>query len=639
MALTPGHVLLNGQYHIQRLLGQGGFGSVYEAWDTLLDSKVAIKELIPALVGNEALRKRFLAEARATMRLTHRNIVRTFNVFSETDESTAPRYYIVMEYMAGGSLEQRLRERGPLAIDQAVGMAAEVCAGLTCAHDEQVIHCDLKPANILFTVAGDAKVADFGIAHVSQEGMTQSWMTPAGFVAGTLPYMSPEQADGVRDDPRLDLYALGAVLYRALTGRTYLDFDPNETPRAQAANVTRICSETPSPPGKYNAEVPSWLDAVVLRALAKQPEQRFSSAAEMREALLQPDPGPGQAPAPALSLRTVPTTRRFPRRQWFWTIIGALAVLLLMLGIAIALLLRGDDAGSTAGPGLSEIGGTSSPTLAQPPAIAATNTSIPVETSLSAATPTQPVQARPLALEADGTWTRERDGATMILVASGGFVMGSDDGGPDEKPAHTVYLGTFWIDRTEVTNVQYRACQDTGACSPPANYQSPSRSNYYGNPDWDEYPVINVTWTQANEYCAWAGAGLPTEAEWEKAARGTDGPTYPWGEDLDCTLANYSGCEGDTRRVGSALPGASPYGVLDMAGNVWEWVADWYAEEIYAHSPERDPTGPSLGEEKVLRGGSWDSDWYGIRTTARFRSRPDQHSSVAGFRCAVALDE
>jgi serine/threonine-protein kinase len=151
MTLKPGDTLFNGQYSIVRLLGRGGFGYVYEAQDTLLAEKVAVKELIPALVGDEMLLRRFLAEAKATMRLRHKRIVGTHNLFSEGDN-----YYIVMEYTAGGSLEQWLRENGPMPVAGAVQMAAEVCEGLACAHEEGVVHCDLKPANILYDARGSA---------------------------------------------------------------------------------------------------------------------------------------------------------------------------------------------------------------------------------------------------------------------------------------------------------------------------------------------------------------------------------------------------------------------------------------------------------------------------------------------------
>ena len=285
MPLNPGDTLLNGQYGIQRQLGRGGFGFVYQAQDTLLGEEVAVKELIPTLVGDEAMLRRFLAEAKATMRLTPLHIVRTHNVFQE-----GGNYYIVMECMAGGSLEDRLRGGNALPINEAVRVAAEVCQGLQVAHRQGVVHCDLKPANILFAADGEAKVADLGIAHVSEEMLSRTWLTPAGFVAGTLPYMSPDQAEGVRDDPRVDVYAVGAVLYRMLTGQPYLDFAQRETPGAQADNVYRIRNEQPLPPSAHNRRVPDWLDGVVIKALAKQPERRYAGAEELRAALLRQAP-------------------------------------------------------------------------------------------------------------------------------------------------------------------------------------------------------------------------------------------------------------------------------------------------------------------------------------------------------------
>jgi len=293
MTLKPGDTLLNGQYRILRQLGRGGFGFVYQAQDVLLSEQVAIKELIPALVGDEEMLRRFLAEAKATMRLTHRRIVRTHNVFGERDS-----YFIVMEFMPGASLEAQLAEHRPVPAGEAARIAAEVCEGLSCAHEQGVVHCDLKPANILFAADGSAKVADFGIAHISGEMLTRSWHTPAGFVAGTLPYMSPEQVEGVRDDPRIDIYAVGAVLFRMLTGHTYLDFDLRETPRAQADNVQLIYRQPPPPPSAYNRQVPIWLDQVVLRALAKRADERYAHAEDMRAALLQRAPSGGLVAEP-----------------------------------------------------------------------------------------------------------------------------------------------------------------------------------------------------------------------------------------------------------------------------------------------------------------------------------------------------
>jgi eukaryotic-like serine/threonine-protein kinase len=350
--LELGDILFNRRYRIQRQLGSGGFGSVYLAQDTLLREEVAIKELAPGLDGDQAALSRFLAEAKATMRLRHERIVGTHNVFSETGH-----YYIVMEYLAGDSLEARLKAGGPLPVEDAVHIAGDVAEGLAYAHERGVVHCDLKPANILFTAEGHAKVADFGIAHIPAESLTRTWATPAGFVAGTVPYMSPEQADGVRDDPRVDVYALGAVLYRMLTGRPYLDFDTRETPAAQARNVRRIQTEAPVPPSTYNRRVPGWLDAAVLKALAKRPDERYSGAAPLGEALLLREaPQVAGTPAGLPAAETVliskrPTSappassvRRGGLPAWFWPGMGG-AVVLLVLVVVVTAWVSGREAG------------------------------------------------------------------------------------------------------------------------------------------------------------------------------------------------------------------------------------------------------------------------------------------------------
>jgi serine/threonine protein kinase len=372
MPLQPGSTLLNGQYRIVGQLGRGGYGFVYCAQDCLLAEQVAIKELIPALVGDEATLKRFLAEAKATMRLTHHRIVRTHNVFSETGN-----YYIVMEYMPGGSLEARLRERAKLPVDEAVRVTNQICEGLGHAHALGVVHCDLKPANILFAADGSAKVADFGIAHVSEQMLTRTWLTPAGFVAGTLPYLSPEQTDGVRDDPRVDVYAVGAVLYRMLTGKTYLDFDQRDTPRASADNVYRIQTEQPVAPSADNPRVPRWLDEIVLKALAKQPPDRFASAEEIRSALktrqaavaalptamaatvevsAKRGPVPAAVPSGEVSAKRGPVSAAVPPKakrlpSWFWAAVaGAATLVLVLVVLGIALGTGGGKATTTPAP-------------------------------------------------------------------------------------------------------------------------------------------------------------------------------------------------------------------------------------------------------------------------------------------------
>ena len=226
------------------------------------------------------------------------------------------------------------------------------------------------------------------------------------------------------------------------------------------------------------------------------------------------------------------------------------------------------------------------------------------------------------------TMISEKDGMTLVYVPEGKFKMGGEY--DDEKPIHTVYLDAFWIDQTEVTNAMYEMCVEAGACKYPSN------EAYYVSERYSDHPVIYVNWNRANAYCEWAGRRLPTEAEWEKAARGMDGRTYPWGENIDSNLANYNKNIGDTTEVGSYLDGASPYGALDMAGNVWEWVADWYGENHYSSSPFANPTGPSTGVYRVLRGGSWYSQVKLIRPVNRQRRPPSLAHNRGGFRCATS---
>ncbi|MBE2240910.1 MAG: SUMF1/EgtB/PvdO family nonheme iron enzyme [Caldilineaceae bacterium] len=229
-----------------------------------------------------------------------------------------------------------------------------------------------------------------------------------------------------------------------------------------------------------------------------------------------------------------------------------------------------------------------------------------------------------------GSVTNPIDEALFVKVPAGEFLMGSPDGEgqDDEHPQHTVYLDAFWIMQTEVTNAQFARCVADGACSAPNNSR-------WQDATYADHPVTYVDWNQANSYAQWAGGRLPTEAEWEKAARGTDGRTWPWGEEQPAeSLANCCDFVNDTVPVGSYPAGASPYGALGMAGNVWEWTADWYDSSYYGQSPTQNPTGPASEQFRVLRGGSTWNDANVVRVASRYRLVPDSRFRFIGFRVA-----
>ncbi len=222
---------------------------------------------------------------------------------------------------------------------------------------------------------------------------------------------------------------------------------------------------------------------------------------------------------------------------------------------------------------------------------------------------------------------------SMAVVPAGEFIMGSSMGEADEQPVHWVYVGTFFMDTYQVSVSQYARFLDATSQEAPPDWSIMNRSQH------QKRPVANVDWADAQAYCTWAGKRLPTEAEWEKAARGTDGRTYPWGNEHPTKFfANVSrdnwNNHGALTPVGTFQEGKSPYGIYDMAGNVWEWVNDWYDPDYYKTSPSKNPTGPSTGESKVIRGGSWGSGPDALRAANREIHSPSIRGLGTGFRCA-----
>lgn len=289
---------------------------------------------------------------------------------------------------------------------------------------------------------------------------------------------------------------------------------------------------------------------------------------------------------------------------------------------------------------------------------AAEPTPIPVNTAIPTAIPAENNEGGD-SVDADTEAGTERvnpsDGMPQLFVPDGTFQMGGLDANtdPDELPPHQVTISAFWIDKFEVTNGMYMLCVQAGACDLPQSFESEKHEKYFNTEEYADYPVVNVTWGNADDYCGWAGKRLPTESEWEYAARGTDFRLFPWGDERpDTSRANFDRKVNDVTRVGSFPAGASAFGALDMAGNVWEWVADYYSPEAYSVALGVNPTGPlapvGAGQRRVIRGGSYQDVEDDIRLANRgYSSGPDleadmdsaeyigEYSTKIGFRCAA----
>jgi formylglycine-generating enzyme required for sulfatase activity len=389
------------------------------------------------------------------------------------------------------------------------------------------------------------------------------------------------------------------------------------------AVIIKQASEPLPRPKKFAPNLPQEVENIMLKALAKNPKDRYQDMSEFGRALERLTSGK----ATDIKNNAIPASGRqikikqptVPRRM-----VISIGIIALVIGLLVILSFSLKSL-----PGILFPAAISSTTPTLKPASTPSNTPTPIFTATLSATHTPPASPTP-ALGIGSTWTRPADGMEMVYVPEGEFIMGSDDGYDDEMPVHQVFLDAFWIDRTEVTNAMYAKCVQAGSCKNPA---SSVRSSKY-----DQHPVQFVEWNDAQSYCSWAEVRLPTEAEWEKAARGTDGRTYSWGNDKDSTkyyLVYYGNYE--TKPVGSFPSGASPYGALDMAGGVLEWVNDWYSGTYYQTSPSSNPLGPDTGQARVLRGGTWNFSGYNVRSALRFRYNPSYTYSSLGFRCARPL--
>jgi len=641
MPLQPGQIL-NNRYQIVSLLGQGGMGSVYRAFDQTLNRAVAIKERVPdpnaTPQGLAQTRAQFQREAQVLANLHHDNLPRVTDYFSFNGNE-----YLVMDLIEGLGLDQVAQQHGAIGEGAVRAWMNQVLDALTYIHSHQppIIHRDIKPANIILKPDGKVALVDFGLVKLLDPNNPRT--LSAMRAMGTPEYAPIEQfSPGMHTDARSDIYSLGATMYHLLSGRAPLDVphrlvDPTQMPNLRALNP-KISAQT---------------EAVVQRALEIQPQNRFASAAEMKQALATTASARAPVSAPpayAPPLPTVPVSSLSLARFKRWAVALGGVLMICVLGILARCFGLGTWGVETQSVTLTPMSSTRVAAVASSTPAPTATPIIIVVTATPIPTPTFTATPRVTPTPRAGETRIASDGAPMVYVPAGDFTMGSNDY-DREKPPHTVYLDAFWIDKYEVTNALYKKCVDAGKCSAPSERKSYTRDSYYGNAQYDNYPVIYVSWNDANAFCAWAGKRLPTEAEWEKAARGTDGRIYPWGNQWDVRTTrrlNFSDKNdptgpsdneaddgyGDTAPVGTYPTGASPYGALDMAGNVWEWVADWYDSNYYSNSPRNNPKGPSSGSSRVLRGGSWDYLQFVVRAAYRYYLTPDSRFDFVGLRCA-----
>jgi serine/threonine-protein kinase len=528
----------------------------------------------------------------------------------------------------------------------------QIGLALGYAHKQGVVHRDVKPSNILIADDNWALLTDFGLAKIRAVGRQ---LTRSGMGVGTPDYMAPEQAQGQPVDGRTDLYALGAMLYEMVTG--HLPFDAE----SGMAVVVKHITEPPHPPREFRPDLPIAVEQVLLKSLEKNPDDRYPTAEAMIAALARAvGPQADQVPeaietpiaAPPISVTLRPdaqtrwkkfttdlaTTRAAVQsrsRQWIDRMraeaqpaaanmrthrraisIAIGAVILMVCGLLIV-------------PGALQSSPVTAPTATRSIAPAS---SVPV-TATRTLTPT----LAPTATASSTNAPSLAPIAGMVAVPAGSFTMGAqgDKYDRDEMPQHVVTLNSFYIDVVEVTNAQFARFADASGYDTEAEKAGDAITwRNFNTPDRQRFPVTYVSWNDAVEYCAWAGKRLPTEAEWEKAARGRTKYIYPWGNTFNVSFANTSDLEERQPVAVASNSAASPYGAYDMVGNVWEWVQDWYGVGYYADSPKSNPPGPDSGITKVIRGGSFKTEAPVATSATRGHAGVDNRGDDIGFRCA-----
>ncbi|MBU0650977.1 SUMF1/EgtB/PvdO family nonheme iron enzyme [bacterium] len=602
---------INDKYQLKKFVGRGGMGEVYKAYDTQTNRYVAIKMMLPSLMENEDIVRRFLNEAKIVKQIIHPNIVRAI----ESGDFDGIGY-IVMDFVEGISLRKWIDDKSKNAdTEEILNFLIQLCDGLRFAHG-YTIHRDIKPENIIITDEGIIKIMDFGIAKT----LSISQLTETHSSMGTAYYMSPEQTKGASVvDERSDLFSVGVIFYEMLTGKIPIgNFKiPTSTKRLITGKIGQILK----------------------KALEPDPEDRFKNAEEMHDALKE---ARDEIKKIKIERKVFEGQKGRQKEPEFFIKKGKQKVVLkwiIIYSALLALVVLG--AGSfyfVSAVKTKKIKYFDKPEFdIKTVSFKTTEDLIPVMQGMDSVT------NLPVAVETKAS------GIEMMLIPGGAFIMGLPEGKgeDDESPQHKVLVDSFYIGKYEITNRQYKMFVDEMGYYPPVNVfgEDSEYSLWDGQFVPDEildYPVINISWDDAMAFCMWLCKKegvpegvyrLPTEAEWEKAAKGPEGYIYPWGNSSPTRKnLNYDNkWEGPMtlKKVGS-YP-ANSYGIHDMAGNVVEWCMDKYKENFYSFSEYENPI-CETGEQRVLRGGSWSSYSYLVRTTNRYSNEPEVKYFYNGFR-------
>lgn len=692
--LEPG-AMFGRDFRIVKALRAGGMGAVYVVDQLSTGKPRALKVMAAGLVSDPATRERFVFEAQAAAKIESDHVVEI--VTAGVDEATgAP--YIVMELLKGEELGDFIERVGLLPLGDVAEILQQIGHALEQAHHQGIVHRDLKLENIFLCasrrrdVAFTAKVLDFGIAKLVADSHTTGTQP-----LGTPLFMSPEQTDRRgRICPATDVWALGLIAFRLLTGKDFW-IDVETLPML----LRQICIDPIPFAGERARELrvtvvlPPGFDAWFARCVDRNIDARFQDAGEAvrafaelvtegapRGVLVMSSGGgrssvsggfaagsgglaSGAVNAASGSQQSGSVLRLAPSANASAALANAATI-----GVTDAPLVAptgGAVAAPTVKPGSSKgvVLGLVTAALGIGGVIAYLRVGHGDSTPVlaSASIPSALTSAAPLLPPAKVNCPEG-----SLLISGGPMYMGARDLNDDAKPPHEVTVSAFCLAKTEVTTRAYAACVEKGQCEraleqvswPGINSEKKQRYSSFcnaGKLDRGEHPINCVAWPMADNYCKKHGQRLPTEAEWEYAARGSNQRKYPWGDQAPCAkFLNACGKEcalwGDkheekhktmyeeddgfpaTAPVGSFPAGASAHGVMDLAGNVWEWTADFHAP--YTDAVQRDPKGPEAGEKRVVRGGDYfgfQADW--ARPAYRWKTVPDTYNHAIGFRCAA----